>query len=101
MQRNEFQRQVEKLGELSKTVDEVTAHGQHLQSDRLKNMVVTQRLLLERMDKVLRIYRTAHSATLTEAEAEWFAELQQLDDNVQDMKTKAALVSTWQCPVLL
>lgn len=97
LQESEFQRQVETLKELKQRVEEVTGHGQRLLSEPVKEVVVSQRLLLERMEKILRQQRANGSDQLTDAEKEWFRDLKRMEDEVIDMKNRAAVV----CVVIL
>lgn len=93
IQQGEFLRQVDTLKDLKKRVDDLTNQEQRALSDRVKEKVVQQRLLLERLDAVLRKYRESDTSALTPAEEEWRDELQQLNDEVIDMKNRTALVS--------
>ncbi|KAG9039651.1 hypothetical protein FRB95_009232 [Tulasnella sp. JGI-2019a] len=102
IQQSEFMRQVDTLKELKKKVDELTNQGQGELGDRVKEKVVEQRLLLERLDAVLRKYRESDMSALTPAEEEWRVELQRLNDEVIDMKNRTALVGvTFHCVVLI
>ncbi|KAG8881216.1 hypothetical protein FRB97_009785 [Tulasnella sp. 331] len=92
VQQNEFMRQVKTLQELKKRVDELTGQEQKMLADRVKEKVVEQRLLLERLDVILRKYRESDTSPLTPAEEEWRIELRRLNDEVIDMKNRTALV---------
>lgn len=92
LQGREFARQVETLKALQQRVDGYMRNGQRLLSERVKEMVVEQRIQMEQARKALQHYRAKDSA-LSEAEVQCFQELGGLRDETIDLKNRANLVS--------
>lgn len=101
LQQQEFHRQQAKCQENIQLVDQLNTSRQDQMKAKIQRIYQTQRDLLDRMEKILRVLMKTASPELSEHETKWFEELKRMKQEVmgnnrydsQSFEKRTSLVS--------
>ncbi|TCD66933.1 hypothetical protein EIP91_000711 [Steccherinum ochraceum] len=86
LQHQEFRRQREKFKEIDTLVGQLNNTRQDQTKERIQRIHDTQRILLDRMEKILRVLMKSASPELSEHETKWFEELKRMKQEIAGTK---------------
>lgn len=82
LQQQEFRRQQTKSYEISQLIEQLGSSRQDQAVEKIQRIQSTQKDLLDRMEKILRVFMKSASPELSEHETKWFEELKRMKQEV-------------------
>ena len=101
LQKREFVRQQTKLNEIHVVLEKLKGARQQAAEERMRNLRVTQEVLLDRLDRVLQALMKRANPELSDHEKKWFDELKRMHNEVlgsgrynsESLRTRLQMVS--------